>query len=222
MALRSGYKGFKKLLPGLKLFRPGTLGIDNDVLIPELNKTFFPRSEQAMLGAKNFLYVLDPTGTQSGVTYTVNKDSKGNVLNVAVSGTPTGYSAFAFWADVTPNEYILSHMDNATNFIWGDITLYKNGASVQDLPSLGTADDCTIDLSSYDFDRIKVVAKRVSNSVNTTATIYPMLRLATDTDSNYVPYAMTNKELTEKIQGIIDAATNAADFAAFKTAIGNL
>lgn len=218
MALRSGYKGVKKLAAGLKWNRPGVLAADDLALA----NVFFPRSEQAVLGAKNFLYVLDPTGTQSGVTYTVNKDSKGNVLNVAVSGTPTGYSAFAFWADVTPNEYILSHMDNATNFIWGEITLYKNGASVQDLPSLGTADDCTIDLSSYDFDRIKVVAKRVSDSVNTTATIYPMLRLATDTDSNYVPHAMTNKELTEKVQGIINAASNAADFAAFKTAIGNL
>lgn len=38
----------------------------------------------------------------------------------------------------------------------------------------------------------------------------------------YAPYAMSNRELTDKVQGIIDAANNAADFAAFKTAIGNL
>lgn len=41
-------------------------------------------------------------------------------------------------------------------------------------------------------------------------------------DLPYVEPAMTNRELTEKVQGIIDAASNAADFAAFKTAIGNL
>ena len=49
-----------------------------------------------------------------------------------------------------------------------------------------------------------------------------LVRYGADTDTTYAPYAMTNGELTEKVQGIIDAANNAADFAAFKTAIGNL
>lgn len=49
-----------------------------------------------------------------------------------------------------------------------------------------------------------------------------MCTFASDTDPTFADYAMTNRELTEKVQGIIDAATNAADFAAFKTAIGNL
>ena len=48
------------------------------------------------------------------------------------------------------------------------------------------------------------------------------IALADDTYPDFTPYAMTNGELTEKVQGIIDAANNAADFAAFKTAIGNL
>jgi hypothetical protein len=34
-------------------------------------------------------------------------------------------------------------------------------------------------------------------------TLYPMLRLASDTDSTYQPYAMTNRELTESKANII-------------------
>ena len=49
-----------------------------------------------------------------------------------------------------------------------------------------------------------------------------LLKLASDTSDEVTDYAMTNAELTEKLQGIINAANNAADFAAFKTAIGAL
>ena len=152
-----------------------------------------------VLGAKNFLYTDENTKTYEGVTYTVNRDTKGNITSIDVSGTPTAYSSIAFWADIKPDIYKISHMENAANFVWGEITLYKNGSQVQELPALGTADDTVIDLRSYDFDKFKITAKRVSNSVATTATIYPMLRLATDTDSTYQPYAMTNRELTERL-----------------------
>ena len=43
-----------------------------------------------------------------------------------------------------------------------------------------------------------------------------------DTCTDVTPFAMTNQQLMEKVQGIIDEASNAADFAAFKTAIGSL
>ena len=43
-----------------------------------------------------------------------------------------------------------------------------------------------------------------------------------DTYDGHTDYAMTNAELTEKVQGIINAANNSADFAAFKTAIAAL
>jgi hypothetical protein len=35
-------------------------------------------------------------------------------------------------------------------------------------------------------------------------TIYPMLRLAEDTDTTYQPYAMTNKELTDNVAALFD------------------
>jgi hypothetical protein len=54
-----------------------------------------------------------------------------------------------------------------------------------------------------------------------------MVKLASDPDDTYAPYAMTNRELTDStsdqktaINAIITAATGAADFAAFKAAMG--
>ena len=55
-----------------------------------------------------------------------------------------------------------------------------------------------------------------------TSTFKIMIYDARDTNPDFQPHAMTNAELTEKVQGIINAANNAADFAAFKTAIGAL
>ena len=65
---------------------------------------------------------------------------------------------------------------------------------------------------------------------------YPLLRLAADPDNTYAPFAKTNQQLTADIatdaatledhkttiNGIISAATGAADFAAFKTAMAAL
>ena len=59
-------------------------------------------------------------------------------------------------------------------------------------------------------------------SISTSSVTEIMIRSSQDTCTDYTDPAMTNGELTEKVQGIIDAANNAADFAAFKTAIGNL
>ena len=54
------------------------------------------------------------------------------------------------------------------------------------------------------------------------ADLHPMILVQDDKDNSWRPWSMTNGELTELVEGIIDAATNAADFAAFKTAIGSL
>ena len=55
----------------------------------------------------------------------------------------------------------------------------------------------------------------------------PMIYLASNIVNDYVPFAMTNQQLTDSatdqktaINAIITAATGAADFAAFKTAMG--
>ena len=54
---------------------------------------------------------------------------------------------------------------------------------------------------------------------------YPMLRLASDPDDTYQPYAMTNRELTEEKINLSDLKTvvsASSDFADFKTRIASL
>lgn len=205
MALRSGYKGFKKLLPGLKLFRPGTLGIDNDVLIPELNKIFFPRSEQVVLGAKNRLYIPQSvvTKTENGVTFTVTRDSSGYVTEIDVDTNGVGASA--------GTQLNLSGGTNAT------VKNTFNGLKLVGCPKGGTNGTYKLlfwdDTQTKGYDdygegvlitspnnndcHIAVVVKQ--GAICNHLKFYPMVIEATDTDSIYAPYAMTNRELTEKI-----------------------
>ena len=77
MALRSGYKGFKKLAEGLKMIRPGILSVDNDAL----SGTFFPRTEQSLLGSKNLCPNMAVT-TTDGEVYEYNT---GNNINVVAN-----------------------------------------------------------------------------------------------------------------------------------------
>lgn len=202
MALRSGYKGFKKLLPGLKITRPGTLGIDNDTLIPELNKTFFPRSEQIVLGVKNLLPpILTADKTVGTITYTVDSDgvitASGNTTEYApiecalgsqtsnylglksgdsftLSGCPSGgtLETFALWLHV----YYTDNTDE--NFLD-----YGNGVTVT------IASSKTVKGVRWGF--------YINRGNAPSASIKPMLRLASDPDSTFAPYAMTNEELME-------------------------
>lgn len=198
MALRSGYKGFKKLLTPLKIIRPGTLGIDNDVLIPEINKTFFPRSEQAVLGAKNLLkfpYADGSSKTDNGITYSV--DSNGVIT---LSNTATGRSSFDL--DNYDTKMTLSEgsytMDNIPAVIAGVNVSYWNGSSFVEIGTFN-ASVKTITIDSDTAGRILRFELVVTNgtAISTPVKFSPMLRLASDPDSTYAPYAMSNIELTD-------------------------
>lgn len=221
MALRAGYKGFKKLISPLILNRPGTIEIDGDALNAEINKVFFPRSEQTMLGVKNLLPSFSGTYTNAEVTYTA--DSNGVVT---CSGTASGAS---FWRQS-----------------FGSLTLKKGTYKIYGGPDIPTRagsdvfvalwdgsnyigpDSGTNDKYTFAQDTIVQFTIRIGNGIDSSLyTFYPMIYLASDPDSIYVPYAMTNNELTVSaadqktaINAIIAAATGAADFAAFKAAMG--
>ena len=178
-----------------------------------------------VLGAKNLLKVTGATKTENGVTFTVNSDGSISVSaadgatadtyfiingdngkyevgkSYKISGCPSGGSFDTY--------YMYYHCRNEGNTAWVD--------SASDTGNGATWVSSTKDTLSQ-------VAIFVKNgvSISTPIVFKPMITSAEDTDDAYVPYAMTNRELTEKVQGIIDAATNAADFAAFKTVIGLL
>lgn len=198
MALRAGYKGFKKLAPGLKLRRPGTIAIDNDVL----SETFFTRSEHALYGAFNILPIYSESKTSQGVVYTLGPD---DVLTI--SNQATGYSYFGYtarndrqfkipvgsWKIIprktgTDDSYIIMGAGNTPDGTGGT---FEEWASTNGGPVTFTVDETKS--NRYVSFSVVVEEGKTANS-----TWQPMI-VPADTPDNfpYVPYAMTNKQLTD-------------------------
>lgn len=161
----------------------------------------FDRAEQRVLGAKNLLLPDKATSqTVSGVTFTVNADGsiKANgtataqilfevsriydtIENVILNGCPSGGST-------TTYDLRLGGA-SGTNYIeWGDGVYIEKEA-----PSGGT------------YSSVYIVIR--NGQVVSNLMFKPMLRLASDPDDTYAPYAMTNKELTDKVQTVYKTAT---------------
>ena len=229
MALRAGYYGVKRFLRD----KLETIAKTYDETI----KSLFPRSEQAMLGAKNLLENTGTTQTKNGVTFTVNADK-----SVSVNGTATANTEFyltssktgAQWKEILGSNVIMTGCAENGSASKYYIRIIRTNPSWQDFGSdYGTGR--TLDISTMGDDSTYLFLIGISNGVTINNLVFkPMIRLASDPDDTYVPYAMTNKELTDRaaelatsasdqktaINAIITAATGAADFAAFKTAMG--
>ncbi len=166
------------------------------------------------VGAKNLIpypHTITNSFTQDGVTYTENEDG-----SVTLSGTYTGNDVYYY--------EIADYFNNNSNFIMEKGKRYKytqgtnsiaigNGKAfsyaqwrVGSSGSYGYSNvqldgsvfipSGTIDLDFYPADCY--IEIQVGAVFDPAVTIYPMLRLAEDTDETYQPYAMTNKELTDR------------------------
>lgn len=197
MALRAGYYGVKRFLRD----KLETIVETYDDTI----KSLFPRSEQAVLGAKNLL-------------------NTSNILNLYIDTTNMKYASQG-----TPNICVAKVQPNTKYIITKKAGTNFRVATSQNYP----ANDVVITNTYANHTGTEIQITTGANDyylgVYTTEDDFPtcMVRLATDPDPIYAPYAMTNKELTDSaadqktaINAIITAATGAADFAAFKTAMG--
>lgn len=204
MALRAGYYGLKS-----KILNK----------VNKWDQIVFTKQDQALLGARNLLVNTAISETRNGLTFTVNSDK-----SVTITGTATANTNYYFNRSVKlePGDYILSGMtdgDANTNRILlsytsDGSTVYVVNASGQKLftlPEDATNIQCQI---------------AIANTKTVNETIKPMIRLATDKNSDYSEGSLTNIELTNSsidqkntINAIITAATGAADFAAFKAAM---
>lgn len=181
---------------------------------------YFPRSEQAVLGAKNMLPIdiatvkaLNADGTwtgnsyaKNGVTYNCTVED-GQVTNIAVSG------------NVSANTDLILYRTNLGGaFVGKNVTMsgcpsggsgssyYLNGyrlgsvdgssGSVQETGSGVTFDFLNNDSGTRGWIGISIAS---GTNITTAVNFKPMIRLASDTDDTYAPYAKTNKELTEDV-----------------------
>ena len=162
----------------------------------KITTDMFPREEQRVLGAKNFIPYpyRDTTKTTNGITFTDNQDG-----TITANGTATADAYYTLQTGFDGNKFngnILSGCPsgggNTTYHVYLCITVdpfthyaddYGNGAYI----------NCPSTVNCQIVIRIRS-GQTVSNLV-----FKPMIRLASDADNTYVPYAMTNKQLTDKV-----------------------
>lgn len=155
-----------------------------------LKDSMFPRSEQAVLGAKNIAPINVNTITNKGITLTVNADKTITVSGTATEAVAFEISAIGQWLE-NGKQYKLSGCKG------GSSNTYKLDVAYVDTGILAV---------NYDEDEVLFTANNARNYVMrivvyagqtmNNVVIKPMVRLATDTDPTYAPPAMTNMELS--------------------------
>lgn len=155
-------------------------------------------ADNGVLGAKNLLPYpyADKAATNNGVTYTYDEDGV-----VTLNGTATATSWRTLEQHDFPNlkvgaDYILSGCPEggASDTYFLQLS-YDNGTKSYKDTGNGVRFTNTGNLTRI---QILVPSGKTVNNV----TFHPMLRLASDPDDTYVPYAMTNKEITEELTAI--------------------
>ena len=195
--------------------------VSNLMFYPEIRKaeiddpTYRPYNSQAIqnqindkgvLGAKNLLaypYYDGTSKTTSGITYTV--DSNGVVT---ANGTATDTAVFVM--QYKPNlqdnvKYILSGCPSGGSASTYCVQYSNNyNAAYKDFGS-------GVEITKFNYTTYRTafcIIAIYSGQTVSNLRFYPMIRLASDPDDTYQPHAMTNRELTEKVNDKIITVTS--------------
>ena len=157
-------------------------------------------ADNGVLGAKNLLPNELKAKTVGGVTVTINDDN-----SVTLNGTSTETLDNLLELSSKINDilevgkrYVLTGCPangglNSYALVWR-----LNNASAPGLPGFDDGDGSEFtwqQFTGYVAIRIRIQSGYTCNNL----TFKPMIRLASDPDDTYQPYAMTNAELTEKV-----------------------
>lgn len=180
-------------------------------------------------GAKNLIPYpySETTKTQDGIAFTDNGDG-----TVSVSGTTTDNPRFYF-QNIADKYYLeagktytlsqgFSASDSSKYQI--EIALY-NGTTFTGYVRRTNTNDGTITFTTPTnvvYDRVTLYILVLSGAViSTPITFKPMLRLASIQDDTWVPYAKTNKELTDDVSDVEEIANNASTAASSAVSTAN-
>ena len=194
--------------------------IQDDTYVPyaptnaKLNEEKMSYADNGVLGAKNLLptpYYSTKGGTTTSGTLTVTENADGSVT---IDGTASEQS----YIDLARNDkflkagtYILSGGITSKQYVY--INCLNNGTYIKTLARAMTSEDkFVLDYNGY--DAITVGISIASGESLDNVTFKPMVRLATDSDTTYQPYAKTNRELTEALTVSKGAPTENTDYIA--------
>lgn len=135
---------------------------------------------------KNILPITLSGGATSGLNYTVLKDNGGNVLGINLQGTPTTTVIELEVGSVTLTEGV-GYKINGCSYPNSDLRLQlkKRGTSTSLVQVYNGRDAGYAPAETAEYFVTFVV---ILNGQNVNQTIYPMIRLSTNTDDTYVPY----------------------------------
>ena len=164
--------------------------------------------DNGVLGAKNLLPLsladlvkINTTGswnnnvyTLNSVTFTVEVNSDGTVKDIKANGQASATTYFILSADFDTTQYT-DMLFNGLPAIGSNDSYVFRVAGQSDWTNIQTfySNDTVVENNGSN----KRLGLRIVNGYNPNNAIFkPMIRLATDTDSTYQPYAQTNRELT--------------------------
>lgn len=156
------------------------------------------------LGAKNVCPVCVGTTTLNGVTFTVNSDG-----TISATGTATEFTAFDIATTdmgyvIEDGDYVLSDgLDVHSNNQYTTITIVdQNDVVHYDYANTKDADNDAFSIENSNIKKLYVAVCIGDGHTVSNLVFKPMIRLTTDSDETYQPYAMTNKQITPYVQAI--------------------
>ena len=188
-----------------------------------LKTTFKPYNQQSIqnqinnitgvTGVRNILPNLNVDSyVVGGVTFT--KGTDGSITVTSNGAASTGYAEYDFVThtqDFAPpkGRYTITRGGGASD----KIQIFINKASaftpnISQITNMIGKEEFTFDVDYNGYDRLKIGLWVNTGTVVPTTVVKPMLRLASDPDDTYVPFAMTNRELTELSKGTPTMGTN--------------
>lgn len=164
-------------------------------------------ADNAVLGAKNladFNNAVTASTTYGGLTYTNNNDGL-FIVNGTKDSSSTGTTSISLIENfkIANGRYLITDGINnrpaSTHF---RINGYYAGSSTRDWNVASTDQNGGLFIVDGTYDHFQLQIEIKNNVTYDNLTFYPMIRLASDTDDTYAPYAMTNRELTDKLTPI--------------------
>ena len=145
----------------------------------------------------------------NGITFTVNSD--GTVPTSGTSGDTGDAPQLEMPVSLPIGSYKFSGCADGGSastwemFLWDDTTSSKVVAD----SAYDSSNAIEFDITAENIEHDITLNILVQNDIAIADEIVfkPMIRLASDTDNTFVPYAMTNRELTENIKGYFSGNT---------------
>lgn len=161
-------------------------------------------STRATLGSHNIFDNKLVSQTSNNVIYTVNSDKS---VSITVNSAPESNTGVILgYVNVKAGKsYTLSGGINANTRVDlrnSNYSMWTDNAENKEVTS--PSQSYSVETFTPSNDATLMVYVRIGSGAQTgnVGTVYPMLRLATDSDSTYQPFAMSNKEITPYIQSI--------------------